>query len=415
MKHEIALSLTAALLFACSSPDKPHEPTSGDIVTVVGTGEQATDPVEFDADGNTLGVALTAAQLDSPVDVAFDGQGTLHVIDWNGHKIRVVGDDGLLHPLIGTGLEGDACGGTPDEDGCPAVEAQVNHPTDIYFTPEGKALVAAWHNAKLKTFDPDTGKLLDRCGSGARDYLGDGGPCFGDDKAQLVALDLPSSVVEDEAGNMFIADQANQVVRRIGSDGIVSTVAGSCPKGGFGCPDGVGYSGDDGPACEAKLDNGFGQWVMPAGKLAFGPDGYLYIADTFNNVIRRVAPGSDGIIGSGDAAEEVIETFAGTGKPGAKGDGGPASKAQLFRPTDVAWSPKGELFIADRGNHCVRRIGADGVITTVAGQCGIPGSSGDGAPATQAFLDEPFGVALAPDGALYIADTLNHRIRKVLP
>jgi hypothetical protein len=275
--------------------------------------------------------------------------------------------------------------------------------------------VAAWHNAKLKAFDPDTGKLLDRCGSGARDYLGDGGPCFGDDNAQLVALDLPSSVVEDEVGNVFIADQANQVVRRIDADGIVTTVVGSCPKGGFGCPDGVGYSGDDGPANVAKLDNGFGQWVMPAGKLAFGPDGYLYIADTFNNVIRRVAPGSDGVLGSGDAAEEVIETFAGTGKAGSKGDGGPASKAQLFRPTDVAWSPSGELFIADRGNHCVRRIDTDGVITTVAGQCGVPGSSGDDGPATQAFLDEPFGVAFSPDGTLYIADTLNHRIRKVLP
>lgn len=415
MKSEVALSLTLALLFGCSSPEKPHQPTSGDIVTVVGTGEQATDPVELDAKGRTLGVELTAAHLDSPVDIAFDAHGTLHVIDWNGHKIRVVGDDGLLHPLIGTGLEGDACVGTPDEDGCPAVEAQVNHPTDIYFTPEGKALVAAWHNAKLKAFDPDTGKLLDRCGSGARDYLGDGGPCFGDDNAQLVALDLPSSVVEDEAGNVFLADQANQVVRRIDTEGIVTTVVGSCPKGGFGCPDGVGYSGDDGPANEAKLDNGFGQWVMPAGKLAFGPDGYLYIADTFNNVIRRVAPGSDGVLGSGDAAEEVIETFAGTGKPGFKGDGGAAGKAQLFRPTDVAWSPNGELFVADRGNHCVRRIDADGVITTVAGQCGVPGSSGDGAPATQAFLDEPFGVAFSPDGTLYIADTLNHRIRKVLP
>jgi hypothetical protein len=411
---KIELSLTAALLFGCG-PTAPEAAKSGDIVTVVGTGEQATDPVSLDASGKPRGVASKAAHLDSPVDVAFDAAGRLHVIDWNGHKIRVMGDDGLLYPLIGTGLEGDGCDAEIDADGCAAVQAQVNHPTDITFAPDGSALVAAWHNSKLKAFDPVTAKLRDRCGSGARDYLGDGGPCFGEDEAQLVALDLPSSVVLDREGNVFVADQANQVIRRLDQDGIVTTVVGSCPKGGFGCPDGVGYSGDGGPATAAKLNNGFGQWVMPAGKLAFGPDGYLYIADTFNSVVRRVNPGRDGVLGSGDAAEEVIETFVGTGTAGVEGDGGPANEAELYHPTDVAWSLEGELYVADRGNHCVRRIDADGVITTVAGQCGVPGSSGDGHSAAMALLDEPFGIAFAPDGALFIADTLNHRIRKVLP
>jgi hypothetical protein len=415
MKSETLLVLASVMLGCSGGPHSPEPPKSGDLVTVVGTGEEATDPVTFDAQGRTRGVAPKAAHLDSPVDVAFDAEGQLHVIDWNGHKIRVVADDGLLHPLIGTGLEGDACDTEPDSDGCPGAFAQVNHPTDIYFKPDGTALVAAWHNAKLKAFDPTTGRLLDRCGSGARDYLGDGGPCFGDDKAQLVALDLPSSVVLDDAGNVFIADQANQVVRRLDTDGIVTTVVGSCPKGGFGCPDGVGYSGDGGPATEAKLNNGFGQWVMPAGKLAFGPDGYLYIADTFNSVIRRVAPGRDGVLGSGDASEEIIETFAGTGDDGFDGDGGPARDAQLYHPTDVAWSPTGELYVADRGNHCVRRVDGDGVITTVAGRCGVPGSGEDGHPALETLLDEPFGVAFSPDGTLYVADTLNHRIRKLLP
>jgi hypothetical protein len=320
-----------------------------------------------------------------------------------------------LYPLIGTGLEGDGCDAELGPDGCLALQAQVNHPTDITFPPDGSALVAAWHNSKLKAFDPLTGKLQDRCGSGARDYLGDGGPCFGDDAAQLVALDLPNCVVLDREGNVFVADQANQVIRRLDTEGIVTTVVGSCPKGGFGCPGGVGYSGDGGPATEAKLNNGFGQWVMPAGKLAFGPDGYLYIADTFNSVVRRVDPGSDGILGSGDASEEVIETFAGTGTQGFEGDDGPANEAQLYHPTDVAWSPEGELYVADRGNHCVRRIDAGGVITTVAGQCGVPGSGGDGHSAVGALLDEPFGIAFSPDGALFIADTLNQRIRKVLP
>lgn len=409
--------LFAMALLACAcgpSPEQP-QPSSGDIVNVVGTGEQATDDVTFDDDGKPQGLALSAVHLDTPLDIAFDDDGKLHVIDWNGHKIRVLRDDGLLYPLIGTGLEGDACDTKPDADGCPAAHAQLNHPTDITFAKDGTALVAAWHNAKLKAFDPATGDVADRCGSGARDYLGDGGPCFGDDGKQLVAFDLPSSVVFDGDGNLFVSDQANQVVRRLDADGIVTTVVGSCPKGGFGCPDGVGYEGDGGPATQCKLDNGFGQGVMPAGKLAFGPDGYLYIADSFNNVIRRVSPGSDGTLGSGDASEETIETFAGTGKAGYAGDGGPAGEARLFHPTDLAWSPNGEMYVADRSNHCIRRIDADGNISTVVGQCGVPGSSGDGGPATNAQLDEPFGIAFAPDGTLYVADTLNHRIRKVLP
>jgi hypothetical protein len=395
-----------------AEPDPPL--SRGDIVTVVGNGEQSTDPVKLDDDGNALGLKLREAHLDSPVDVALDDAGRLHVIDWNGHQIRRVEGE-LLYPLIGTGLEGDACESEPADDGCPGTSAQVNHPTDVTFDAGGSVVVAAWHNSKIKVLDPRTLAVTDLCGSGARDYVGDGGTCFSVEGQQLVALDLPSSVAFDEHGNLFIADQANQVVRRLDQRGIVTTVVGSCPKGGFGCPDGVGYAGDGGPATECKLDNGFGQWVMPAGKIAFGPDGHLYIADTFNHVIRRVSPGADGVLGDGDGAEEVIETFAGTGNEGFAGDGGPAAEAELYRPTDLAWSADGELYIADRGNHCIRRIDAEGVIQTAAGRCGAPGSGGDGGPATQAHLDEPFGVALGPDGALYVADTLNHRIRKVLP
>jgi sugar lactone lactonase YvrE len=406
------LPVVVSLVWGCGSGEEPA-PKSGDIVSVVGIGEQATDPLELDAAGDALGVPLPSAALDSPVDVAFDPNGALYVIDWNGHKIRVVEGD-RLYPFVGTGFEGDACDGELDADGCPALEAQVNHPTDLTFDAEGVAFIAAWHNSKLKLLDPTTQRLRDLCGSGARDYLGDGGPCFGEDGAQLVALDLPSSVAFDGEGNLFVADQANQVVRRLARDGTVTTVVGSCPKGGFGCPDGVGYSGDGGPATAGKLDNGFGQWVMPAGKIAFGPDGYLYIADTFNDVIRRVSPGDDGVLGSGDGSEERIETFAGTGEQGFGGDGGPPNEALLNRPTDLAWSSAGDLYIADRGNFCVRRVSGD-VIATVAGQCGTPGVGGDGGPASQALLDEPFGVAVAPDGALFIADTLNHRIRKVLP
>jgi sugar lactone lactonase YvrE len=413
MRQQFSFSVALAGLGLACGPAQQPAPRSGDIVTLIGTGEQATDALTFDDAGEPLGIALTRAHLDSPVDIAFDADERLYVLDWNGHKIRAV-DEGQLYPFVGTGLEGDACETELNGSGCPCTSAQLNHPTDLTFDAEGVAIIAAWHNSKLKAVDPETGRLTDLCGSGGRDYLGDGGPCFDDEGAQLVTLDLPSSVVFDGEGNLFFADQANQVVRRLDREGVVTTVVGSCPKGGFGCPEGTGYSGDGGPALEAKLDNGYGQWVMPAGKLAFGPDGFLYIADTFNNAIRRVNPGPDGVLGSGDAAEETIETFAGTSEQGHDGDGGPPAQALFNRPTDLAWSAAGELFIADRGNHCIRRIAGD-IISTVAGQCGVPGSTGDAGPATHALLDEPFGIALGPDGALYIADTLNHRVRKVLP
>jgi sugar lactone lactonase YvrE len=402
------------LAFGCGSP---HEdpPKSGDIVTVIGNGEQATDRVELDSSGAPVGVPALAAHLDSPVDLGFDASGQLFVIDWNGHKIRTLAEDGLLYPVVGSGVEGDACEAVPSPAGCPALSAEVNHPSDITFDSNGRLVIAAWHNSKIKVYDPSSGDVTDACGSGARDYLGDGGPCFGEAGAQLVAFDLPSSVLFDPQGNLLIADQANQVIRRLAVDGTVSTIGGNCPKGGFGCVLGVGYSGDGGPATEAKLDSGIGQAALPAGKLTLDASGNLYFADTFNHVVRRITPGSDGVLGEGDPAEEIIETVVGSGEPGTSGDGGPAREAKLYRPTDVAIAPDGSLYIADRGNFCIRKVDTASNITTVAGECGVPGDRGDGGPATSAWLDEPFGVAIDSQGTLYIADTLNHRIRKVLP
>jgi hypothetical protein len=126
-----------------------------------------------------------------------------------------------------------------------------------------------------------------------------------------------------------------------------------------------------------------------------------------------VTPGSDGILGDGDPDEERLSTVAGTGEAGFSGDGGPASSAELYQPTDVAVGPDGSVFIADTGNSCVRRVDSDGNITTVAGVCGHPGYSGDAGPATEAKLRSPYGVSLDASGALYIADGLNHRIRMV--
>ncbi len=168
-------------------------------------------------------------------------------------------------------------------------------------------------------------------------------------------------------GSFYIADDANHRIRRVGSDGIISTVVS-----------GLAY---------------------PHG-LALGPDGSLYIAETGGHRIRRL--GSDG----------SLTTVAGTGTWGYSGDGGPASTAQLNSPQGVALGPDGSLYIADMGNFRVRRVGPDGIITTVAGQ-GDQAYSGEGGPATAARLYEPLSVAVATDGSLYIGEL--YRVRRVAP
>ncbi len=418
------LLFCTSLSVACTGGDgvpesipRPIQLGLGQIGTVVGTGEKATDAVDADADGSVdAPIPVLLARLDSPLDVAFSPGGQPFVIDWNGHKLRSVEPDGTLAFVMGTGKEGDACETEPVDGKCPATAAEVNHPTDVTFDGSGRLVVAAWHNAKLKRLDFRTHLAEDICGTGSRKFEGDGLPCRDATGKDQVSFDLPSSVAFDQAGNLFIADQANQVIRRIGAtDGLIKTVAGHCPgTAGFGCPLARGYAGDAGPATQALIANDLGQGTDPQGKIAIDQHGNLYIADTGNNVIRKVTPGSDGILGDGDPLEEIMTTIAGTGEVGIGGDGGPATAAEFSSPTDIAVADDGTLYVADRSNSCVRRITPDGIISTVAGRCGSPGYSGDGGLATDSRLRTPYGVALDGKGSLYIADTRNNCIRRVV-
>src|SRR5439155_15012169 len=183
---------------------------------------------------------------------------------------------------------------------------------------------------------------------------------------------------------LYLGDGRWRQVQRIEKlQGTITTVAGN---GSFG------YGGDGGPAAQAQLRS-------PRG-IAVASDGSLYIADTLNDRIRRVTP-----VGN-------ISTVAGSGTRGYSGDTGPATQAQLSLPHRIALGPEGSLYIADTGNHRIRRVGTDGLITTVAG-LGSAGFSGDGGPGAQASLNSAEGVAVGPDGTLYIADTGNNRVRRV--
>ena len=220
-------------------------------------------------------------------------------------------------------------------------------------------------------------------GTGEAGYSGDGGP------AVDARLDEPSGVAVDGAGNVYIADNDNHRIRRVDREGRISTIAGTGE---------AGFSGDGGPATAARLNNPYGVWVSGAGE--------IYIADQRNHRVRVVS------------REGTIRTIAGNGVQAYSGDGGPALEASLAFPDDVVMNSKGELFIADAGNDVVRRVRSDGTIDTWAGSGehfydGASGFSGDGGPARQALLDTPAALAINSRDDLFIADLRNHAVRKV--
>jgi sugar lactone lactonase YvrE len=335
-------------------------------------------------------------------DVAVGPDGLIYITDWNNHRIRVI-EDGLIRTIIGTGILGDA------EEGN-ALDVGLNHPTNVSFGPDGNLYMAAWHNSKIMQYDMQTKYLSYVCGwAGARGWWGDGEPAY------EAIINLPSSTIWGPDGNLYISDQANFCVRMIdaNSDGdpaldakadTIVTVVARVHRAGF--------SGDGGPAIDARLSAPSGQSAAPASRLEFSPSGDLYLVDTGNMRVRKVDVLSDGTLGN-------INTVVGDGVRGFYGDGGDATAAALNFPTDVTFHPlTGNMYIADKDNHRIRMVDQAGVITTVVGGLNgsgqpIAGYSPDGTRADQAFLYEPFGICFDQQGNLYIADTKNHRVRVV--
>ncbi len=384
-----ALFMSAALLAACEGAPASDDPGNcpsapGTICTVAGNGVAG--------DGED-GLLPRRTMLYAPADVAFAPDGAMVIVDWNNHRIRAVQPGGRLKIVAG---EGELGGGLENDD----VTGRLNHPTDVTFDHQGRMVIAAWHNSRIKRVDMRTRAIEDIAGTGGRAYGGDGGP------ATAAILNLPVSVVFAPDGQLYVSDQANQRIRCIDTAGIIRTVAGTGERG---------FAGDGGPAPDARFDLPVGQRGHPAGHITRDAAGNMYLADTLNNRIRHISPDS------------VVSTVAGVGTAGSGGDGGPALEAQLNRPVDVAIGPEGALYIADTDNDCVRAV-AGGVIRTVAGVCGLcrdgrdprcscPATDaaclGDGGPAHQALLRRPTGIALDREGNLFVADTLNHRIRVV--
>lgn len=369
------LLATLALSSCGSSPAGVDAGPYGRITTYAGNGEAGKGPDE---------AALRQASFYLPLDLTFGPDGRPYILDWNNHRVRVV-TDSRVSTLIGTGELGDAPAG-------PAREIGLNHPTHIAFDPQGRLVLSAWHNSMILRYDFASDHIQPICGTGERAYGGDDGP------AELALVNLPSSTAFDPAGRMYISDQENQRIRMVDLDGTIYTAVGT------GEP---GFSGDGGPAYNAKIYAPIGQAAPPTSRIAIDDRGTLYIADTFNNRIRKV-----------DYDTGIITTIAGNGAfppnpRGAADEGLPATDVSLYWPCDIAIDSEGRVFFADTFNHCIRQIDLDGTITTIAGQCGRSGDEGDEAHPQAARLSRPYGIALDANDNLYIADTRNHRIRLV--
>jgi sugar lactone lactonase YvrE len=334
---------------------------NGIISTVAGNGAGS-----YSGDG---GMATNAA-LWGPSAVAVDAVGNLLIVDSVNYRIRKVGTNGIITTVAGKGTYGYS------GDGGAATNAELRSPAAIAVDTDGNFFIADKGNYIIRRVGTN-GVISTVAGNRTFDYSGDGGA------ATNAALGWPDGVTVDGAGNIFIADQAYDVIRKVDTNGIITTVAGNGT---------AGYSGDGGLATSASLN-------APAGLVVDAADNLL-IADYSNDRIRKVA--SNGI----------ITTVAGIGWSRFLGDGGLAVNASLYYPAGVAVAEAGNLFIADRYNERVREVTPNGVITTVAGN-GTPGYSGDWSQATSAELNGPSGVAVDSAGNFFIADSSNNRVREV--
>lgn len=307
------------------------------------------------------------ANIFGPESVAVDAAGDVYFTDYGSFTVRKI-SGGIIDTVFGVG--------SFYGDGGPATGAVISLTRGLTIGNGGEIYIADGNvNARVRKVGTN-GTIETVAGDGLLGWSGDGGP------ATEASMYFPWDVKQDAAGNLYIVDTIMNVVRKVAPNGIISTVAGSGQ---------MGFSGDGGLATDARMRR--------PRRVALDAAGNLYIADYGNNRIRKV--GTDGI----------ITTIAGTGVPGFGGDGGPATDAAIRSPTALAFDAAGNLYVADFGNNRIRKIGTDGVISTVAGN-GLYGPAGDGGPATQAALTGPNGIAFDSQGAMYVVGST---LRKVAP
>lgn len=354
----VALDSSGNLYIADSANQRIREVSSGTITTFAGDGTMG-----YSGDGGTA----TSAELSYPSGVAVNSSGDLFIADLDNERIREVVSSNI-NTVAGVGSYGYA------GDGGSALTALLNEPFGIARDSVGNLYVADFLNNRIREIS--SGTITTIAGNGTLGYSGDGG------QAVNAEVSSPSGVAVDPAGNIYIADTGNNVIRMV-SNGVINTIAGNGT---------AGYSGDGGPAASAQLNSPVGVAVDNAGN--------VYIADSANNVVRMVTKNGN------------ISTVAGTGAFGFAGDGGLAAKAALEGPLGVAVDSSGNLYIADTQNERIRMVSSNGVITTIAGsgQCCI---GGDGGAPLSAELGDIRAIAVDHSGNVYVSQSGFNRIRKI--
>ena len=335
-------------------------PSTNIITTVAGNGGTG-----FNGDGGQA----TNTTLYYSYAVVVDQMGNFFVADTSNRRVRKVDTNGIITTVAGTGSIGFT------GDGGPATSATLNQPKGVALDGYGNLYISDWANSRIRKVDTN-GNISTIIGTNGIGFSGDGSPAY------LAKISGPQNLTVDSWGNILVADTGNNRIRKIDTNGIITTIAGTNASG---------LSGDGGPANIARLSSPYGVNVDTFGN--------LLIADTYNNRIRKVDTNG------------IITTLSGT-ISGFSGDGGSAINAKLSLPSQVVPDSFGNLFIADTINHRIRMVDKSGNISTLAGTNAF-GFSSDGVAATNSKLNSPFGLALDASGNLLIADSNNHRIRRV--
>ena len=341
------------------------------ITTVAGNGRFG-----FSGDGS----AATDAQLYNPMGIAVDDSGNLYIADVINNCVRKVGRAGIITTFAGSGEV--AITGAYSGDGGAATDAKLYWPEGIAIDHHGNILIADAVNGRIRKVNA-AGIISTIAGSDSVGYSGDGGP------ATAARLRYSCDVAVDRYNNIYIADGSNNRIRKVDTNGIITTVAGN---GIYASADSGAYTGDGGPATAAAL-------YHPQ-SLTLDTNGNIFIADMMNNCVRRVA------------ANGIITTYAGNGYLGYGSDRIPATNSMMINPSGVAFDKQGNLYIADGGTNRIRKVSPAGIITTAAGT-GRGGYSGDGGHDTSAQLFSPSSVTLDKVGNIYIADAANYRVRMI--
>ena len=412
--NDVAIDTLGNLYIADAGNHRIRKVSPGGVIsTFAGNGLTG-----FSGDGGQA----YAAQLSRPSGIFIDANGNFYVADTGNGRIRKITPAGIISTIAGSGIV-DSSG-----DGGLATNAGLNSPQGVIVNMIGEVYVSEVAGNRIRRFT-EGGNISTVAGTGSAGFAGDGGP------GVVAVLRQPTAMTLDGVGNLYFADSSNYRVRKLDTNGVITTVAGdgsgSCSTSAASAtassilfPSGVefdasgnlyiasacnriqkvapggsistiagtlgfGFGGDGFPAVNATLNS-------PAG-LALGLDGSLYIADYFNHRVRRIAP------------DQKIGTVAGSAY---SGDGGQALGAGLGLPMGTAFDAAGNLYIAESAYHRVRKVTPAGIISTFAGD-GVGRFAGDSGPAVEASLFNPVDVAVDPSGNVYIADLYNGRIRVV--